>query len=110
MNLYEVIFSGSQGDRPERDTIYLVRAPDFTSAVAEVSNNASPAHHEGKGFPLAHVVFEIGKDLSLHPEQHPRILRGPFFESAYNRGWRAWRRKLQGSDYTKEWEEETDAS
>ena len=110
MKLYEVVFHSSTGDRPEKDTIYLVRAPDFMSAVEEVSNNASPSSHDGKRFPLAHVVFEMGSDLSLHPEAHPRILRGPFVESAYNCGWRAWRRKFEGSDYTREWEEEADAS
>ena len=105
MNIYEVIFYGSQTERPNKDTIYLVRAADFQSAVEEVSINASPQYHAGKRFPVAHVVFEIGRDLSLSPESHARILRGPYFESAYNRGWRAWQRQTDGSTYSDTWEE-----
>ena len=71
MKLYEVIFWGSHGDRPNKDTIYLVRAQDFKAAVDEVSTNASPSHHGGERFPLAHVVYEVGEDLSLSPEDHP---------------------------------------
>jgi len=110
MKLYEVIFRSSHSDQPEKDTIYLVRARDFQEAIDEVSTNASPSHHGGKRFPLAHFVYEIGEDLSLFPEDHPRILRGPYIASAYNRGWRAWHRKIEGSDYTREWEEERHVS
>ncbi len=106
MKIYEVIFWGSHGERPNKDTIYLVRAEDFKAAVEEVAKNASPRDHGGERFPLAHVVYEVGEDLSPSPEDQPRILRGPYFESAYNRGWKAWHRKIEGSDYTKEWEEE----
>ena len=106
MKLYEVIFWGSHGDRPNKDTIYLVRAPDFLSAVEEVATNSSPSNHGGAKIRLAHVVYEIGDDLSLSPEDHPRILRGPYFESAYNHCWRAWHRQTDGADYTREWKEE----
>jgi hypothetical protein len=99
MNIYEVIFNGSTSEQPNKDTIYLVRAPDFRSAVDEVANNAP----RGKQERTAHVVFEIGKDLSLMPEEHPQILRGPYTETAYNRGWRAWYRKIKGSEYSNEW-------
>ena len=107
MKLYEVIFWGSHGDRPNKDTIYLVRAQDFKAAVDEVSTNASQNHHGGERFPLGHVVYEVGEDLSLSPEDHPRILRGPYFESAHNRGWKSWRRRIEGSDYARDWEEES---
>ncbi len=110
MKLYEVIFWGSDGSHPSKDTIYLVRAHDFKAAVDEVRTNASSSHHDGQRFPLAHVVYEVGEDLSVLPEDHARILRGPYVESAYNRGWRAWHRKIEGSDYTTEWEEETHVS
>lgn len=108
MNLYEVIFWGAEGRDDDADTIYLVRASDFRSAVEFVSVNASPSHHSGERFPLAHVVYELGSDASPHAETSGTlILRGPYFQSAYNYGWRAWNRKLEGSDYTKEWEEAT---
>ncbi len=106
MKLYEVICHGAHGRGDDADTIYLVRAPDFRTAVEQVTTNASLKHHGGNtAFP--HVVYEIGTDLSLHPENHPRILRGPYFQCAYNRGWRAWYRKIEGSEYTKDWQEET---
>ena len=104
MKLYEVIFSGTHDDGT--DLIYLVSAPDFRAALEEVQFNASPSRHEGERFPLAHVVFEIGDDLSPHAEARPGILRGPYFGPAYNRGWRAWRRTIKGSDFTKDWLEE----
>lgn len=104
MNLYEVIFWGAAGREGGDDTIYLVRAPDFQSAVEEVSNNASPSNHGGQRFPIAQKVHELGKDSSTL--EVTRILRGPYFQLAYNCGWRAWNRKIVGSDYTGEWEEE----
>ena len=106
MNIYEVIFHESHGNHRNKDTIYLVRAPDFRAAVDEVARNASPANHGGQSFPLAHAVYELGRDHSLESEEHPRILRGPYTESAYNRGWKAWYRIIKGSDYSKEWQEE----
>jgi hypothetical protein len=111
MNLYEVIFWGAEGRADDADTIYLVRAPDFRSAVEFVSTNASPSNHGGARCPLAHVVYELGRDASPHAETGgTSILRGPYFQCAYNFGWRVWNRKLEGSDYTREWEEETHAT
>jgi len=110
MKLYEVIFWGSRGNGDAEDTIYFVRAPDFRAAVDEVSTNASPSYHGGERFPLAHVVYEVGSDASLSGESRQQILRGPYFQHAYNHGWRAWHRKIEGSDYTRDWEEETHAA
>jgi hypothetical protein len=104
MNLYEVIFWGAAGREGGDDTIYLVRAPDFHTAVKEVSNNASANHHGGQRFPIAHRVHELGKDSSTLEEA--RILRGPYFQPAYNWGWPAWNRKIVGSGYTSDWERE----
>jgi len=104
--LYEVIFWGSQGVGDNEDTIYLVRAPDFLTAIEDVQRNSSPADHNGDNLRLAHVVYEIGTDLSPYADSNPRILRGPHFAFAYNFGWRAWHRKIDGSSYTNEWEEE----
>ena len=108
MNLYEVIFWGALGREDDADTIYLVRAPDFRAAIDEVATNASPTHHGGKR-PLAHAVYEVGSDLSSSAGDRPRILRGPYFQSAYNYGWKAWHRRIEGSDYTSEWHEEITA-
>ena len=105
MNLYEVIFWGLRGNADAEDTIYLVRALDCLSAVEDVQRNASPNDHNGEMSPLAHVVYEIGTDLSPSAQSDPQILRGPYFAFAYNRGWRAWRRTIEGSSYTTEWEE-----
>ena len=96
MNLYEVIYSGSQGQcEGNEDTIFLVRAPDFHLAVEIV--DLQGIRYEGNVKPLAWVVYEIGVDLSWHPiEGGTRILRGPYFAFAYNYGWRSWRRKTTG--------------
>src|SRR5262245_43117426 len=81
MKLFEVIFWGSHGDGNAEDTIYLVRALDFRAAVEDVERNASPNNHNGKRFPLAHVVYEIGTDLSPYADPDPGILRGPYSQS-----------------------------
>ncbi|HXI71017.1 MAG TPA: hypothetical protein VNN22_11745 [Verrucomicrobiae bacterium] len=105
MNLYEVIYSGSQGKcDDDSSTVFLVRATDFLSAVEEVALNGM--RPSGNKKPLALVVYEIGADLSSTPaEDSPRILRGPYFARAYNYGWKSWERKIEGSDYTNQWEE-----
>ncbi|MBN8420891.1 MAG: hypothetical protein J0L73_18385 [Verrucomicrobia bacterium] len=107
MNLYEVIFYSSYGKTDgDEDTIYLVSAPDFMSAIEAVWCNASSSNHGGERFPLADVVHEIGMDSSRHAEAaETRIIRGPFIQCAYNYGWKSWRRKMDGSEKTTEWEE-----
>ena len=109
MNLYEVIYWGSQGDGNAEDTIYLVRASDFHEAVEHTQRNLSASDHNGETGILADVVYEIGIDLSpFAVSNHPCTLRGPYFEFAYNSGWKSWKRKLEGSEYTNEWIEDTD--
>lgn len=106
MNLYEVIFWGTGQRRDDDvDTIYLVRAPDYRAAFKFVQNNSSQSDH-GELHLVAHVVYEIGTDTSPYAEKAgAHILRGPYFQCAYNYGWRAWERKIAGSEYTNEWEE-----
>lgn len=102
MNLYEVIFHGSYGSTDNDDTIYLVSAPDFKSAVEAVWYNASPSNHGGERFLLADVVHEIGVDSSPQAEAvGPRIIRGPYIQFAYNYGWKSWSRKNDGSEKNK---------
>jgi hypothetical protein len=107
MNLYEVIYWGSHGDGNAEDTIYLVRESDFRTAVEHVQRNLSASDHDGETGILAHIVYEIGRDLSPYADSNPRILRGPYFAFAYNFGWRSWERKIVGSDYTNDWEEKS---
>ncbi len=83
MSLYEVIFWGASGRGDDADTIYLVRATDFRSAIEEVATNASPKHHRCQRL-VPHVVYELGSDQSSSADDGPRILRGPCFQSAYN--------------------------
>jgi hypothetical protein len=104
MNLYEVIFWGASGCEHDEDTIYLVRAENWQSAVEQVQTNAPRDAHKIHGSTLAHRVHEIGRDFSPVPEG--QILRGPYFQCAYNHGWRAWNREIVGSDYTDNWKEE----
>lgn len=109
MNLYEVVFWGTgQKRNDDADTIYLVRATDFQAAIEFVRNNSSKRDH-GERYSHAHVVYEIGTDKSPYAERSGAcILRGPYFQCAYNYGWRAWERKIVGSEYTNEWEEKKD--
>src|ERR1700733_14486973 len=103
MKLYEVIFRSTYGRTDgDEDTIYLVSAPDFKTAVDEVRRNASSSNHGGERFPLADVVHEIGVDSSRHAETvDTRIVRGPYIQCAYNYSWKSWRRKYEGSKQTK---------
>ena len=109
MNLYEVIFWGSYGKtQGDEDTIYLVRAPDFMAAVEEVRNNASRSNHGGERGPLAHIVYEVGVDSSAYATATgPRILRGPYFQCAYNYAWRSWERNVEGAENTQDWKEKS---
>jgi hypothetical protein len=110
MNLYEVIFWGADGYENDEDTIYLVRAADWRAAVEHVRMNASPSTHKTHRSTLAHRVHEIGTDASPFGAAREQILRGPYFQCAYNCGWRAWDREIVGSDYTDDWKEETHAA
>ena len=107
MNIYEVIFAGT----PEHlsndwDTCFLVRAPDFQSAMGEVIVNRSQILRKINPKDLKpRVVYEIGIDLAVSGNQEPRILRGPYTQCAYNYCWKSWERKIKGSDYIDEWEE-----
>lgn len=107
MKLFEVIFWGSQGGEDAKDAIYLVRAPDFQTAIEAVQRNASPSDLNRERFSMVDVVYEIGADLSECADSNPRILRGPFFAHAYNFGWRSWHRKIEESGSTYEWEEQS---
>jgi hypothetical protein len=105
MNLYEVIFWGTGHNRDDdADTIYLVRAPDFRAAIETVQCNSSSKDH-GERNSLPHVVYEIGSDASpIADKEGTQILRGPYYQCAYNRSWKSWSRKFDG-EYTREWEE-----
>ena len=111
MNLYEVIFWGADGYDNDEDTIYLVRASDWRAAGELVRTNASPNVHKIHRSTLAHRVHEIGSDSSPFAELQEQILRGPYFQCAYNYGWRAWSRQIgETGDYTSEWEVENHAA
>ena len=107
MNLYEVMFYGTLNKLDnDADTIFLVRASDFRSAVEEVLvNRSSQLPAEGARRAIARVVYEIGIDRSCHSEQHPSVLRGPYFQAAYNYGWKWWKRRVEDGEVTEEWEE-----
>jgi hypothetical protein len=95
LQLYEVIYYGGAGD-PEgadgRDAIYLVAAKDFGDARDSVDRNLYHWDRQGAK-PLADVVQEIGINLTRDHATH--ILRGPYFATGYQFGWRVWRRTEQ---------------
>lgn len=91
MKLYEVIFTDSREAEGDGDAIFLVRAEDYRSAVAEVFQNSGEREHCSI---LPHSIFEIGEEQRARfnlPDR--RILRGPYYQCAFNFGWREWRRK-----------------
>ena len=108
MKLYEVVFTDSRDPEGDRDAIFLVRAEDFRSAVAEVFQNGGYREHCSV---LPHTVFEIGEEFHVRSNsQNRRILRGPYFQCAFNYGWREWRRRdldLGGGEISQklEWDE-----
>src|SRR4051812_9677629 len=104
MNLYEVVCWRPQSGEPQTDAIYLVRARDFRSAVEAVVKKACPEDHSGEP-PFINEVFEIGVDQSSPPSADALILRGPYFQTAYNHGWKVWERKVDGTKITDDWEE-----
>jgi len=100
MKLYEVIFYGSHGDGNAEDTIYLVRSHNFLKAAQLASAFARAEDHGGKRFPEADVVHEIGTDSSPYADKGgEKALRGPYFNFAYNYGWKAWKRKPESKDW-----------
>lgn len=102
MKIYEVIFWGSNGDGNAEDTIYLVRAPDFRSAADEAQRVASLANRGDIAASYADAVYEVGVNLGSSGDSHALIILGPCYAYAVNRGWKAWKRKL---DQSNEWEE-----
>lgn len=105
MNLYEVVCFGPPDPMDDSDMIYLVRASDYRSASDEVQLNASPSNHGGRP-PNPHTVYELGSEQTRMVETAPRIMRGPYRQCAYNYGWRAWHRRIEGANFTNEWQEE----
>ena len=110
MKLYEVVFTDTRDPDGDRDAIFLVRAEDMRSAVGEVFQNSGSRDHCSV---LPHTIFEIGEESRARlnsPDR--RILRGPYYECAFNYGWREWRRRDLEPDRTEvgrkyEWEEVT---
>ena len=108
MNLYEVIFHWAEGRNDDADTIYLVRASDFRSAIEIACRSLSTQHHATQARPIMpDVVYEIGKDSSIYPQPEALWLRGPYVQCAYNYGWKKWQRKIDRKTgvHTNEWEE-----
>lgn len=109
MKLYEVLFLDRRDRDGDGDAIFLVRAPDLQNAVAI----AETARRHNESF-RPHTVFEIGTDLAIRDDTDSEVLRGPYYECGFNRGWREWRRK--GHPYDTDgsiadvWEEVTHAA
>jgi len=107
MFLYEAIYHGASGRDDDSDIIYLVRAPDFRTAIVTVSRYASPRDHAGHSAPvIPHLLYQVGKDLAECPQTEPLVIRGPYFQCAYNYCWRRWERLINDAGaYTDQWEE-----
>jgi hypothetical protein len=92
MKLFEVIYWGhltpTGYDRDAEDTIYLVRACSHLEALEFVRNNSSQSDHPNNPMKIADKIHKIGTDASTSNDV--RILRGPYFNFAYNFGWPSW--------------------
>jgi hypothetical protein len=106
MNLYEVVFHGALGRDDDADTIYLVRAPNHTTAIETACHSLSRKHHDfSLGTPVPDCVFEIGHDLASVRTDEPLCLRGPYVQCSYNYGWRRWERCVEAGVKTAKWQE-----
>jgi hypothetical protein len=93
MKLYEVLFLDKRDRDGDRDSIFLVRAPDLQKAVELARSHA----RENESF-RPHTVFEIGTESALREHDDPKVLRGPYYECGFNFGWREWRREGEPYD------------
>ena len=107
MNLYEVVFAETLDQRDDdADTIFLVRAADFRTAIEEVIiNKKLSLPHNGAGRAMPWIVYEIGIDSSNNDDKEPRVLRGPYCQCAYNYGWKTWEELIVGANGLDGWGE-----
>lgn len=92
MNLYLVVRYGSDltPDGPNGpDTIYLVRAEDHLDAEALVTPFLELLPHKRVNTVVDHIQELAACNSS---DSEPRILFGPFYQHAYNYGYRSWYR------------------
>ena len=112
LHLYEVVRWGNDsldaddGGPNGADTCFLVRAERVEEAARLADVELAAAAPE-RVPPRADVVHLLGDSRSTETE--PRILRGPWLENAFNRGWRVWQRE-RDSDAWIEWIGEAAAS
>lgn len=99
LNIYEVIRWGNDSDDiyaggPNGpDTCFLVRASSPEEAAALVDPVLARMSHERVN-PWSMAIYLLGSDCGV--DDNPRVLRGPYVQSAYCYGWRQWLRR--GSD------------
>jgi hypothetical protein len=97
--LFEVVRWGNDSDDVHAggpngvDTCFLVRAATV-EAAAELADEYLSRMTSEQVSPWSHLVYLVGTDASTQAE--PQVLRGPYFEHAYGRGWRIWEREEPG--------------
>jgi hypothetical protein len=95
LNLYEVIRWGNDstdeftGGPNGPDTCFLVRASSVEDAAKLVDPILVELPHVRVQH-WAHAIYWIGTDVGI--ETHASVLRGPYVEHAFDRGWRIWHR------------------
>ncbi|MDN3918722.1 DUF6678 family protein [Roseateles violae] len=95
LNLYEVVRWGNESDDPVTggpngpDTCFLVRAESVEAAAQLVDRELARMPSEFVQ-PFASLVHLLGTERAS--ESTPRVLRGPYVQSAYGHGWRSWNR------------------
>lgn len=102
MKLYEVVRWGNDaadaddGGPNGPDTCFLVQT-DTPADAARLADAELLAAAPVRVPPRADVVHLLGESASS--EVGPRIVRGPYLEHAFNRGWRAWQRDRGADDW-----------
>lgn len=103
MNLYEIIRWGNDSDCPFTggpngpDTCFLVRA-DTVEAAAGLADRELARMPSTQVRDWAGAVYLLGADGGT--DATPRVLRGPYIQSAYCYGWRQWQRETQDGQWT----------
>ena len=93
MKLYEILFTDRRDRDGDTDSIFLVRAPDLSKAIAL----AECARRHNESF-RPHTAFELGTESAVRDHQEAKVLRGPYYECGFNFGWREWRRNGHPND------------
>src|SRR5262245_54080467 len=85
------------------DTIFLVQATNHEEAAALADAKLLQLPHS-RAAHFTQRIHELGTDTGTSRSEHhgAQVLRGPYYEFAYCRGWRTWDREAAGGPWTEQ--------